>query len=65
LENESDVGNFPRIEKLYKLGLRIQFLYDEALITAEKQRLLKRNNKNKNKNKKKILSIKFNKLKKN
>lgn len=42
MENEADVGNFPRIEKLYKLGLRIQFLYDEALITAEKQRILKR-----------------------
>ncbi len=33
--------SFPRLEKLHKTALRVQFQYDEALVLAEKKRLEK------------------------
>jgi hypothetical protein len=36
LEHEN---NFPRLEKLYKTAMKVQFQYDEALNQAEKKRL--------------------------
>jgi hypothetical protein len=41
LEVESEPSSFPRLEKLHKTALKVQFQYDEALILAEKKRLEK------------------------
>lgn len=38
LESDSDANLFPRLEKLYKTALRVQFQYEEALNKAEKLR---------------------------
>jgi adenylate kinase family enzyme len=39
LENENDPNTFPRIEKIYRTSLRVQFQYDELINKAERDRL--------------------------
>jgi len=36
---ESDPTNFPRLEKLYKTALKVQFQYDESINKAEKDKI--------------------------
>ena len=59
IESENDPNLFPRIEKLYKNSLKVQFQYDEIVNKAEKEKLLqttthtdKKNTKATDKNKK-------------
>ena len=52
LENETDINNFPRLEKLYKNALKVQFQYDDSITKAEKEKInsqLEKENKDKKK----------------
>jgi len=39
LEHETDPTTFPRLEKLYKTSLKVQFQYDESIYKAEKEKI--------------------------
>jgi hypothetical protein len=49
LENDQDASQFPKVEKLHKSALKVQFQYDEALYSAERRRLEKIQESNKKK----------------